>query len=126
MKFFVSCPDCKRELCLTDENTEGEKVKKPFAKGDRVRVYATLIGDKAETSGVIVAIREDGCVLVEFDKNNRFTSKGTWAHPKQCRRLITKRRVWVQISSSGNSLEVTSKKEFAGDDWVEFVEVKKK
>lgn len=57
-------------------------------KGSRVKVFATLNGTVAETSGTILCVRDDGMyeVLLEI-----MTVRQIVAHPKQCRRLVTKK-----------------------------------
>lgn len=69
-----------------------------FQKGDRVRVYATLNGIMAESSGEVIDHRSDGMLFVELDKDTR----GIVAHPKQCRKLVPRNPLNTFWVSRGN------------------------
>lgn len=56
-------------------------------KGQRLKVYATLNGTKAETIGIYVGTRKDGMILVDLVIK---TIRPIVAHPKQCRKLVKK------------------------------------
>jgi len=112
-------------------------MKKPFDIGDKVKVYATLNGVCVETPGEIVGVRLTDQML---RVNLRGRKGEIIAHPKQCRRLVTKpkRRMWVNLWSDSSGSAFKSKQEahqsasdFAEEDGysavaVEFVEVRKK
>jgi hypothetical protein len=62
--------------------------------GDRIKVYATLNGIKAETNGMITDIRADGMFFVCIGDRKII------AHPKQCRKLKKQKRkitIWVGV-----------------------------
>lgn len=72
-------------------------MKKPFEVGERVRVYGHVarMGDTSRPFvGEVVAPNESdalakvGFLLVEDLKYRQ----GYWCHPKQCRRLVKKKR----------------------------------
>lgn len=63
------------------------KKPKPFKKKNRVKVYATLCGQVAESPGTITGIREDGMLFVDVET---VEIRNIVAHPKQCRRLRKK------------------------------------
>lgn len=64
-------------------------MKKPFQTEDRVKVYATLLGTKAETAGTVTYVGSDDRLSVKLD-----TGKEIWAHVKQCRRVVPKKKKW--------------------------------
>ncbi len=124
-----------------------------ISKGDRVRVYATLFGVKAESKGKVIEIREDGALRVSLDREARCGKRTyprlIWAHPKQCRKLKRKpgkrlRRVWLSVldyrkevpyyedsakgfrAIPGKTDVFTSKPSPSGMGFIEFVEVRPK
>lgn len=110
-------------------------MKRPFQKGDRVRVYASVYEELLETVGTIERILENGMVYVEFDKVSEIGNASCWAHPRQCRRLVKKerRRVWIPEGAldrlySGDARNISaniSDRKIVDTD-TQFVEVRRK
>lgn len=96
-------------------------MKKPFKVGDRVRVY---IGLDEPLEGKILEIGQTTGHL-------RLEEHFGFYHPKQCRRLIKKkrRRVWLMYTHESDLMSAYGKKPPAcpaGSSFSEFIEVKKK
>lgn len=115
-------------------------MKKPFAVGERVRVYGSSVRHWYEgevASGVVCEPGAEHLVRVKIDGTDRYCE----FHPKQCRRLIKKqrRRIWAYITGDGNicvstekptdgcmcSNEYCCEKRYFASGWSEFIEVKK-
>lgn len=60
-----------------------------FKKNDKIRVYASLNSTKAESKGIVIGIRKDGLLHVKL----QFTTyREIVAHPKQCRKLVSRKK----------------------------------
>lgn len=95
-------------------------MKTPFKIGDRVAVYENI----ERRVSVIESVGANGII--------RLVGSSIRFHPKQCRRLIPKKRreIWI-IERDGflyPSLVtlLKSESEVTGDKWIRFVEAKKK
>lgn len=78
-------------------------MKRIIQPGDRVKVYATINGTIAETSGEVTRMRPDGMLYV----NLRGRRGEIVAHPKQCRRLIPRkkrREIWLELKTFKETL----------------------
>lgn len=71
-----------------------EESPKKFKVGDRVRCYGTYNGLKEEVRATVTKVRRDGMIWIEteptYDSPNGWAD---WAHPKQCRKLVPRRKV---------------------------------
>lgn len=109
-------------------------MKEPFKVGDRVRVYGSVVvqtysGDSQEIKPLVCNLATVQEVwsreLMLHQENSAFR---IFAHPKQCRRLVKKkrRRLWLGGTGAEDSVpRLVACSLVPRDGFVEFVEVKK-
>lgn len=90
-----------------------------FQVGDRVAVYYY----QSNSKGAIQQISPYGGILVLYDGDQ----VGSWAHPKQCRKLIKKpkKSVWIAPIDITSQCAQPCISHEPKEGWVEFVERKK-
>lgn len=71
---------------------------KELKVGDRVAVYES----RTRETGRVKEIRESGAVVVQLDREAVVGGETLWVHPKQCRRLVKKRRMefWIRVAET--------------------------
>lgn len=102
--------------------------------GDRVLVsYISAVGNVCDRRATITDIKHTGAIAVEKD-----CIKGEidFVHPRQCRRLVKRKRrsVWINPNDAAGSVERHSGVFYTGitfqdyscNGWLEFHEVKRK
>ncbi len=69
-------------------------MKKPFAVGDRVRVYGHKAFDWKDTIATVVTRHGDTLSDPDFIEVRTGPGLRVLVHPKQCRRLVPKKKKW--------------------------------
>lgn len=99
-------------------------MKRPFQVGERIRIYYDY---SKQCTGEILNIWADGCLCIRDDIGH----VERMAHPKQCRRLVKKKRrsLWVATGNlirPGNQVFLAySEKAKDNIEYTEFREVVK-